>query len=234
MWLSVWRQTLDLISAARCRVCSGPTEAGVADFCERCQQQLALPEGGLQGDQPLLWCALAPYAGPLRSLLLRQRPQADQALITALSTRLHSCCASVLPGALVVPVPSWKRAGNPLPLLVAQALVAASGGAAELAPALLFRTRPTVGQHHLGRNLRTRNLHKAFAALACRDQSPRPLWLVDDILTTGATACAAAEALATAGHAVQGLLALARTPAPGGSLPRRDLRSAGRQGDGPG
>jgi predicted amidophosphoribosyltransferase len=215
MWLSLSRQTLDLISAARCRACRGATEAGVADFCARCQEQLALPEGGLQGDQPLLWCALAPYAGSLRALLLQQRPQADQALIRALSTRLHSCCASVLPGALLVPVPSWKRAGNPLPLLVAQALVAASAGAAELAPALLWRTRPTLGQHHLGRSLRSSNLHKAFAAHTCRDPAPRPLWLVDDILTTGATACAAAEALATAGYAVQGLLALARTPAPG-------------------
>ena len=41
------------------------------------------------------------------------------------------------------------------------------------------------------------------------------MFLVNDILTTGATACAAAEALAAAGYAVQGLLALARTPTAG-------------------
>jgi len=81
MWFFLWRQTLDLISAARCRACSGPIEAGVGDFCKRCHGQLALPEGGLQGDQPLLWCALAPYAGSLRALLLRQRPTVDPALI---------------------------------------------------------------------------------------------------------------------------------------------------------
>ena len=214
MWSSLWRQSLDLISAARCRACGDACEpSSSAPLCASCLQQLDLPEGGLQGDQPLLWCALAPYGGALRALLLRQRPTPDPALIAALAARLHGCCASVLPGALVVPVPSWKRAGNPLPLLLAQALVAASGGRARLAGELLQRSRPTLGQHHLGRSLRARNLHNAFIAPARAQQPARPLWLVDDILTTGATACAAATALQTAGFAVQGLLALARTPA---------------------
>ena len=213
MWSTFWRQGLDLISAARCSACGGACDgSGPGTLCARCLDELALPEGGVQGDQPLLWCALAPYAGPLRVLLLRQRPTPDAALIAALAARLHSCCASVLQGALVVPVPSWKRAGNPLPLLLARALVAASSGRARLAPQLLQRSRPTLGQHHLSRSLRARNLHNAFTAQACVDQPARPLWLVDDILTTGATACSAAQALQTAGHAVQGLLALARTP----------------------
>ena len=214
MWSTLWRQSLDLISAARCCACGNACDGGGAcPLCAGCLDALALPEGGLQGDQPLLWCALAPYGGPLRLLLLRQRPTPDAALIAALATRLHSCCASVLRGALVVPVPSWKRAGNPLPLLLARALVAASAGQAQLAPQLLQRSRPTLGQHHLGRSLRARNLQGAFTAQACVEQPARPRWLVDDILTTGATACSAAQALQAAGHAVQGLLVLARTPA---------------------
>jgi adenine/guanine phosphoribosyltransferase-like PRPP-binding protein len=57
--------------------------------------------------------------------------------------------------------------------------------------------------------------------------------LLDDILTTGATACAAAAALEAKGWRVAGLSCLGRTPA----QPRpkgRDLRSLGRFGGGPG
>jgi predicted amidophosphoribosyltransferase len=220
MGLRFWQHALDLISTARCRSCGGACEPAGANnpLCAPCLEKLALPEGGLQGDQPLLWCALAPYAAELRSLLLRQRPTPDRAVLSLLAGRLHQCCASVLPGTWLVPLPSWKRSGNPLPALVAQALAEASGGRAELAPAqLLWRSRPTLGQHHLGRSLRARNLRNAFGAEPIRPGLSRPLWLVDDILTTGATACSAAHALQAAGHAVQGLLALARTAA---SAPR--------------
>ncbi|MBV2352742.1 ComF family protein [Synechococcus sp. HK05] len=219
MGFHFWQHALDLISTAPCRSCGGACEpASPSPLCGRCLDALALPEGGLQGDQPLLWCALAPYAAELRGLLLRQRPKPDRAVVSLLAARLHHCCASVLPGAWLVPLPSWKRSGNPLPALVALALAEASGGRAALAPAqLLWRSRPTLGQHHLGRSLRARNLRDAFGAAPAGAGLNRPLWLVDDILTTGATACSAAHALQAAGHAVQGLLALARTPA---SAPR--------------
>ena len=213
---NLWQHALDLISTARCRSCGGFCEpASSSPLCAACVEQLTLPEGGLQGDQPLLWCALAPYAGELRSLLLRQRPTPDRPVVAALAGQLHHCCASVLPGAWLVPVPSWKRSGNPLPRLVAEALAQTSGGKAVLAPQLLWRSRPTLGQHHLGRSLRARNLLNAFEAAPLRPGLSRPVWLVDDILTTGATACGAAQALQAAGYAVQGLLALARTPARG-------------------
>jgi predicted amidophosphoribosyltransferase len=217
MWQPLWRGALDLLSAPRCSRCGGDAEADHR-FCAVCLQALALPLGGLQGDAPLLWCALAPYGGALRTLLLRQRPQPEPTVITALATQLHGCCGSVLPGALLVPIPSWKRRGNSLPLLLAEALMQAGAGGATLAPELLRRTRPTVGQHHLGRGQRLSNLCQAFAATPPRGaargwlRQRRPLWLVDDILTTGSTALAAAQALQAAGWAVQGVLAIARTP----------------------
>ena len=208
---SLWRSALALISEPSCPLC-GAAAPPPPLLCGTCLQRLALPEGGLQGDEPLLWCAAAPYDGALRQLLLRQRPAPQPALIRALALEWHRCCSQVLPGAVLVPIPSWKRSGNPLPLLLAQALAHWAGPSTLVAPTLLRRRHPTLGQHHLGRGLRQRNQRGAFAAPAATPQRP-PIWLVDDILTTGATAVAAAEALQASGHAVQGLLSLARTPA---------------------
>jgi predicted amidophosphoribosyltransferase len=208
---SLWRSALALISEPSCPLC-GAAAPPPPLLCGTCLQRLALPEGGLQGDEPLLWCAAAPYDGALRHLLLCQRPAPQPALIRALALEWHRCCSQVLPGAVLVPIPSWKRHGNPLPLLLAQALAHWAGPSTQVVPTLLRRRRPTLGQHHLGRNLRQRNQRGAFTAPAATPRRP-PIWLVDDILTTGATAVAAAAALQASGHAVQGLLILARTPA---------------------
>ena len=118
---SLWRGVLALISDPSCPLCAGAA-ASPALLCEPCLRRLALPEGGIQGDEPLLWCAAAPYDGALRQLLLRQRPRPEPALMAALALEWHRCCRQVLPGAVLVPIPSWKRRGNPLPLLLAQAL----------------------------------------------------------------------------------------------------------------
>ena len=198
------------ISEPRCPLCAAAA-AEPSLLCGACLQRLALPEGGLQGDDPLLWCAAGPYGGALRQLLLRLRPAPQRPLICALALEWHRCCSQVLPGAVLVPIPSWKRRGNPLPLLLAQALAGWAGPSTQVQPGLLMRRHPTLGQHHLGRSLRWRNQAGAFAAPAARPQRP-PLWLVDDILTSGATALAAATALEASGHAVQGVLTLARTP----------------------
>jgi predicted amidophosphoribosyltransferase len=214
----LWYHGLACISTCSCPCCGAGHEQPKGSrqaLCTPCLESLALPQGGIQGDEPLLWCVAAPYGGALRALLLRQRPRPQPRLIRGLAACLQLCCSEVLPGALLVPIPSWKRTGNPLPLLLAEGLAQASAGQAQLAPQLLCRTRPTVGQHHLGRALRSRNLLDAFAATAAARAMgcQAPVWLVDDILTTGSTALAAAQALQRAGYAVQGLLALARTPA---------------------
>ena len=81
---------------------------------------------------------------------------------------------------------------------------------------LLQRTRAGLSQHHLNRSMRMHNLEGAFHAAPARHTSTEPktsVWLVDDILTTGATALAAQKALNEAGHSVRGIICLGRTPA---------------------
>ena len=242
MLLQLLRGALALISDLRCPLCGGPREAplqvgdgGEPGFCAGCRAALALPVGGLAGaaeglplSAPALpWRTLAAYDGAFRRLLLRQRQAPAPAVLEALAAALVALLIRAGAGRqgplLLVPIPSWKRRANPLPAQLGQAM--ARHPAVTLLP-LLERSRPTVGQHHLGRDLRLRNQCGSFRlAPAQRAALPRwrrqPLWLLDDILTTGATAQAAAQALEAEGLTVAGVACLARTPEhrPGNVVP---------------
>jgi len=64
-----------------------------------------------------------------------------------------------------------------------------------VAPELLVRVRATRSQTHLGREARRTNVARAFAAPYPERVAGRHVLLVDDLLTTGATAAWAAQAL---------------------------------------
>jgi ComF family protein len=74
----------------------------------------------------------------------------------------------------------------------------------------LVRHRPTPRQVGLDRGARERNLRAAFSAKG--DVTGLRLCLIDDVLTTGATASAAAGALLAAGAARVEVRTLARAP----------------------
>jgi predicted amidophosphoribosyltransferase len=213
-----------------CPHCRGRSDNG-GGLCGACARRLELPEQGLRGTAPLAWWAAGSYAGGLRLALLGLRQRPRPALMRALVRGIRPPLVSGPLRPLLVPIPSWKRQANPLPPLLCQCLCRQLGLAA--AP-LLQRRHPVLGQHHLGRALRFANQRGSFA---CRrppqagEARRRPLLLVDDILTSGATALAAAEALQQEGWRVQGLLCLARTPE---RRQVRDLEWDSRQGDRPG
>lgn len=219
MLSSLWHGLRELISLSPCPRCRRALAPGdpPASLCVDCQAELGLSKAGLQGHRPLPWWALGWYEGDLRRLLLQLRPHPRHELIEALAEQLSRRLACNLswqeqlmgPVPLLVAIPSWKRRSNPLPGQLSSALQRHLGCPER---PLLRRSRATVGQHHLNHSLRQSNQQGSFAV-----QDPAPangpaVVLIDDILTSGATARAAADALQEQGWEVAGLLCLARTP----------------------
>lgn len=187
----------------------------------------------MRGTEPLPWWAVGTYHGAYRRLLLemrrRPRPERLAGLLRVVEPPVFS--STVAP--LLVPIPSWKKRANPLPALVGRL----AGRQWHWATAdLLRRSRPVLGQHHLNQAMRLENQRGAFCCLRRpqRGEARRhPVLLVDDILTSGATALSAAEALRQSGWRVHGLICLARTPRKRKAI-HGDLRSVSVQSDTPG
>ena len=119
---------------------------------------------------------------------------------------------------VIAPVPlHWtrlfRRRYNQAALLAA-ALGAKAG--VPVAPELIVRRRRTRSQGGLGPSARRRNLAGAFAAPpgGADAIADRRVLLVDDVLTTGATAGACSQALLKSGAAAVDVLTLARVVRP--------------------
>lgn len=78
----------------------------------------------------------------------------------------------------------------------------------------LLRPLDTPAQQGLNAATRKRNLRKAFTVLPCATIKGKHLALIDDVLTTGATAEAIARILLKAGATRVDVYCLARTPKP--------------------
>jgi ComF family protein len=117
------------------------------------------------------------------------------------------------PPEAIVPVPLHparvRRRGH-----APASVLAAAAGRALGDPVLraLLRIRDTPSQTGKGRAARRLNVAGCFAATA--GALPARLWLVDDVVTTGATLGEAARVLRRSGARHLAALCLARTPAP--------------------
>jgi predicted amidophosphoribosyltransferase len=212
------------------RPCPGCGRAG--PWCDSCSATLAGPPRRVRPpDQlpdadrlPPVW-ALARYSGPVRAAILAGKEKGRRDLPTILGEpmgaavrQLHAW-GSVREPVWLVPAPSRpsaarRRGGDPVhAMAIAAARTAANGGLPTgVAPCLVTRgwARDSVG---LDAVQRQRNL--AGRVRLVERAAPPPgadVLLIDDVLTTGATAVAATRVLRAAGHPVVGLLALAGVP----------------------
>ena len=120
---------------------------------------------------------------------------------------------------LLVPVPlywrrQWQRGFNQSELLCRQLLATCPDlASAKIAHRLVRRRRSTAAQAGMNAQQRAGNLKGAFKVYGPCDTLR--IAIVDDVLTTGATAAAVAEVLASAGASYIEVWCLARTASPG-------------------
>ncbi len=141
------------------------------------------------------------------------------ALLADAGARLLPTAPGTGPGDLIdalVPVPLHparlaERGFNQAELLAAPC---ARAWQRPLLAHALLRRRPTRPQTELDAAARRENVAGAFAVARPEEVRGRRLLLVDDVLTTGATAWAAARALRQGGAAAVGVLVLARVTDP--------------------
>lgn len=147
---------------------------------------------------------LGPYEGLLRSMILRIKNADGDGLAETLGgifgTARQQPLAD-LDADVVVPVPLhwWRRLqrGFNQSGLIAQTLARQLN--LPCTTNWLKRVRPTPKQTSLSATERRSNVRGAFRAQSRRDWLGRCVLLVDDVLTTGSTAHAAAQALRAAG-----------------------------------
>lgn len=190
----------------RAPLCACGAALGAAGPCGRCRR----------GRSSLaLGFSLGPYEGALRTLVLELKYRSRlrvAAHLAGLLAQEAGCVALVTPEALLVPVPlhpgRLRERGFNQAELLAQALAGRLGRPCE--PGALVRRRETAPQAGLSAAARRRNVVGAFAVRRQARVAGRPLVLVDDVVTTGATVQACARVLLAAGAREVRLVSVAR------------------------
>jgi ComF family protein len=227
---------IDLLMPPACMACGGRVATPLS-YCADCWAALPANGGprcarcavplpakwqaeasclGCLNDPPAYDRAAAPflYDGPARQVVLKLK-RGREAYAVPMAAAMHRAAPGLLSAeTLVVPVPLhparlFDRGFNQA-LLLARALVAAGEG--RLLVATLRRVKATPRSRGMTRAQRARNVEGAFRVRG-RDRAGlkgRQVLLVDDVMTSGATASACARVLKRAGAAAVDVLVFAR------------------------
>ena len=186
--------------------CGLPLPTAVAPPCGRCRRGLGLITRGF---------SLGPYEGSLRRLVHEFKYRGKRRVAARLAELL---CAEpaidgiLAAGAVLLPVPLHPRRLAERGFNQSELLAAAVGKRTGLSvePRALVRRKDTPPQAGLSAALRRRNMAGAFAVRKRVCVQGRTVVLVDDVLTTGATARACATPLRQAGAVAVHILTIAR------------------------
>lgn len=228
-WPARMQWLAQAVMPARCLLCDEPGSGGL-QLCDPCHLGLpwlrascprcALPLPAAAGACGACLAAPPPagrrhaalvYRAPVDQLLLRFKFHGDLAAGSLLAMLMAQAMAGAERPQALVPMPlhrsRLRQRGYDQALELARPLARALQ--LPLQAGLLARVRATAPQSRLDAPHRQGNVRQAFAA---RPTTLRHVALVDDVMTTGATADAAASALQRAGVARVDVWVCARVP----------------------
>lgn len=234
-WDAVNLRSLGRLTGAllrRCETCRGPSSTGplcaacLADLplnrwgCIRCAEPFPTPPSGpvfcahCLTQMPAFDRVLAPllYAPPVSTAIQALKFRQDISAGRRLADWLHRTLPDIGSPDLAIPVPlhaaRTRERGFNQALEIARPLCRRRGWT--LVPDGVRRVRSTAAQTRLDAAARRRNLRNAFA-LNQTVEGAR-VFVIDDVVTTGATTSSLAHALHQAGAADVVVIAAARTP----------------------
>jgi ComF family protein len=205
-WLTIGQKLTSTLAPPLCVLCGGPGQHGDElwglDLCGYCQVACPKPPAEQPGGDFDAIRTLFLYADPTDRLVTGLKFRGEMACARVLGTLLarHILAADSRLPQVLVPMPLHSSRYRERGFNQAEAIAThvAARTRVKLDNSLLQRVRATAPQTTLSAAERRRNCAGAFAVHPDR-HAPTRVALLDDVMTTGSTAAAAAATLRAAG-----------------------------------